>query len=362
MVLRRIKNSLKKAVKKRSPSARASARSAAAGQKRDPRRSEKNEQKQETVLMPKEMLGQHEMMVEKTKFSNPETKKRRRILPSELPQRYERDMMVLQVRDPWWLHCYWEVASSTWNGIKERLHELVYSAKRVLRVYDVSNIIFNGKNANRFFDVEVGPESMNWYIDTRGPGRSWCVDYGLKLATGEFVTILRSNTVSTPLDAPSWMTDEEWMIPEEIFARLYGLGFGMGSTSPTQGWQERMKESLSSGILSSPGLASGASPVKKKSKKDRKFWLVADCELIVYGATEPDAAVTVQGKPIRLRPDGTFTLRFALPDGKQEIPIKAVSADGIEERSITPVVSRETSRYEKVDEEALAKFHSAGQE
>jgi hypothetical protein len=114
-------------------------------------------------------------------------------------------------------------------------------------------------------------------------------------------------------------------------------------------WQERFKKALFSGILASPGITSAASPVKKRLK-EKKFWLVVDCELIVYGATEPDAQVTVQGKPIRLRQDGTFTLRYALPDGKQVIPVKAVSADKIEERTITPTVTRETKSSEIVKE------------
>ena len=84
------------------------------------------------------------------------------------------------------------------------------------------------------------------------------------------------------------------------------------------------------------------SPVKKPEKKP--FWLVVDAELIVYGATESDAKVTVQGKPIKLRKDGTFTLRFALPDGKQEIPVVAKSAKIDETRSITPIVTRRTTR------------------
>jgi len=92
--------------------------------------------------------------------------------------------------------------------------------------------------------------------------------------------------------------------------------------------------------LFSSGLSSG-SPVKKQVK-ERSFWLKVDCELIVYGATEPDAKVTVQGAPIKLRPDGTFTLRYYLPDGKQVIPVKAVAADKLEERTITPIVTRET--------------------
>ena len=47
-------------------------------------------------------------------------------------------------------------------------------------------------------------------------------------------------------------------------------------------------------------------------------------------------------KEIALRPDGTFSLRFSLPDGKQIIPVKAVSADSLDERVITPVVTKET--------------------
>jgi len=56
----------------------------------------------------------------------------------------------------------------------------------------------------------------------------------------------------------------------------------------------------------------------------------------------PDAKVTVQGQPINLRPDGTFTLRYYLPDSKQVIPVRAISVDKLEERTITPIVTRET--------------------
>jgi hypothetical protein len=298
----------------------------------------------------KEILGAQEIAIEKTKYSHPEIKKVPKVMPSELPSEYGKDKIVLQVRDPWWLHCYWEITPNTWDRLKQSLKELFHSAKKVLRVYDISQIIFDGKNAHRFFDIEINKEATSWYIDVGGSGRSWCIDYGLKLPNGEFITILRSNTVATPLDGPSWITDEEWMVPEEMFGRLYGLGFGFGQSSPVgKAWQERFKKALFSGILASPGITSAASPVKKRLK-ERKFWLVVDCELIVYGATEPDAQVTVQGKPIRLRQDGTFTLRYALPDGKQFIPVKAVSADKIEERTITPTVTRETKSSEIVKE------------
>jgi len=347
-VLRRIKDKIKKVVQKKKASAPAKTKKTVLRRKKAKTPVVASVQAF-PVEIRKELLGVQEMAVEKSKFSHPQVKKFRRSIPDELPGQYNKDLMGLQVRDPWWLHCYWEVAGNTWNSLRERLKDLFHSAKKVLRVYDVSQINFNGKNSHKFFDIEVHHESTSWYIDTGGPGRAWCVDYGLKLSNGDFITILRSNTVTTPTDGPSWITDEEWMIPEEMFGRLYGMGFGLGHSSPIgKAWQEKFKRALFSGVLSSPGMTSSGSPVRKP--KDRKFWLTVDCELIVYGATEPDAAVTIQGKPIKLRPDGTFTMRYALPDGKQVIPVKAVSSDEIEERAITPIVSRETRTSNLVKE------------
>jgi hypothetical protein len=300
----------------------------------------------------KEIYGAQETAIEQAKFSHPEVTRVRRPLPQDLPYQYDQDRIVLQVRDPWWLHAYWEIKGSTWDRLRNEFKDDFYKARRILRVYDVSQIIFNGNNAHRFFDIHLDEHANNWYIDTGGPGRSWCVDFGLLLSDGRFITIVRSNTVQTPLEGPSWITDEEWMIPEDMFARLYGMGFGLGRSSPVgRAWQERVRQALFSGALASPGMASMASPVKKAI--ERKFWLVADCELIVYGATESNAKVTVQGRPINLRQDGTFSLRFALPDGRQTIPIKAVSSDNLEERTITPTVIRDTKTSRILKETSL---------
>ena len=64
-------------------------------------------------------------------------------------------------------------------------------------------------------------------------------------------------------------------------------------------------------------------------------------ELVVHGRTEPDATVWLNQKGIKLNPDGTFSLRYALADG--EIPLKfiAQSSDGVEQRHINTRVERE---------------------
>ena len=307
-----------------------------------------SKQDKELQSFKKEAIGTRETAVERSKFYTPAAPIVRtapKIL-QELPASYGQDKIVLQVRDPWWIHSYWEITHGTIDGLKGRLGDVFYSAKLILRVYDVSHIIFDGSNAHRFFDIEINYGTTSWYVDTQGPGRSWCVDIGLRLANGEFIKIARSNTVSTPLDSPSWITDEEWMIPEDMFARLYGMGFGFGKSSPGKAWQQAMRRALFSGVLGSGGLASMASPVKKMEKA-RKFWMVVNTELIVYGATEPDAKVKVQGNPIKLRPDGTFSLRFALPDGKQVIPVEGTSNDNIDTITITPVVNKDTKYNSK---------------
>jgi len=58
------------------------------------------------------------------------------------------------------------------------------------------------------------------------------------------------------------------------------------------------------------------------------FFLTVATELIVHGATHPNAQVSISGLPIELRPDGTFTCSFALVEGELALIVEAVSTDG----------------------------------
>ena len=71
-----------------------------------------------------------------------------------------------------------------------------------------------------------------------------------------------------------------------------------------------------------------------------------EAELVVYGSTEPNARVILQGEPVPVHTDGTFTVRFSLPDSRQIIPAVASSADGVEERTIVLAVERNTKQLE----------------
>jgi hypothetical protein len=73
-----------------------------------------------------------------------------------------------------------------------------------------------------------------------------------------------------------------------------------------------------------------------------------DTELIVHGVTRPDAHVTLRGEPVKIRSDGTFAVRFNLPDRRHVLPVVASSHDGAEQRTIVLAVDRNTKVMEPV--------------
>jgi hypothetical protein len=107
-------------------------------------------------------------------------------------------------------------------------------------------------------------------------------------------------------------------------------------------------------MMSGIGFGASMPPIRP-----RQFWLVADAELIVYGATEPDATVTIGGQPIKLNPDGTFRFQMSFQDGMIDYPIMAVAADGEQPRSVHMKFERQTpARNTNSKEEAKLEWLS----
>jgi hypothetical protein len=98
------------------------------------------------------------------------------------------------------------------------------------------------------------------------------------------------------------------------------------------------------GAPTSPARAIGgiSSPAAQSAPRGKGFWFNVNAELIVYGSTEPDATVSIGGRKIKLRPDGSFSYRFALPDGNYEMPVVAISADETDGRAAELKFSRGT--------------------
>jgi len=189
--------------------------------------------------------------------------------------------------------------------------------------------------------VEVEGLISNWYLNMGLPNTEFFIDFGIRVQ-GRFIPLVRSNRVRTPRAEMSEVIDDQWMSLEEEYRTLYALsgGFrmGEGSLGLQEMMERRLLQEISSGAISS-FFGSG-----QFRERQRGFWYHLDAELIVYGATEANAKVTLQGRPVQLRPDGTFSARFALPDGEQDIPVTFVSFDEVDHATVRPRVARNTER------------------
>ncbi len=88
-------------------------------------------------------------------------------------------------------------------------------------------------------------------------------------------------------------------------------------------------------------LASSATArVSKRPQQD--FWFQADAELIIHGATEPGATVTIGGHSIKLKPDGTFHLRVPFTQSLIDYLMTAVTSDEQQTRIIHKKFFQET--------------------
>ncbi len=253
-----------------------------------------------------------------------------------------KDRIIVMIRDPYWLHAYWELSRSTLGRAQAALGQEWHTAKPILRLLDVSSEDTTSSSERHIRDIEIHGGVNNWYIDVNNPPRSFRVDVGYLSKRGKFFVLARSNVVNTPRAGASDVLDQNWSSVQDEYRKIYHQSGGVNGSQTTdlrEIFEEVLRRPMHS--LSLQSLGNGALPMP-----GRGFHFEIDAELIVYGATEPNSKVTLQGEPVQLRPDGTFTVRFSLPDSRQIIPAVASSPDGVEERTIVLAVERNTKELE----------------
>lgn len=314
----------------------------------------------------------------------------------ELPEAYGTQGLLLTARDPHWLYSAWDLS-------REQLRK--YNAQSVDR-HLILRIYRDEVKGEPFREIHVHPESRNWFAHVGLGGTKFVATLGYYRKNGQWITVSTSTPTFTPPDRMSddlsvWF---ETLPPDLQFSHLLKLvkravsenvplvealqqlrtaGFAglpepkdlfsqrwtaeqeralsevvkmdvvrrvwMGSLEITELIRRQLAQemwSVSAAQLARPEAWSGAiSSVSSPFggiEKGRGFWFNVNAELIIYGATEPDARVSVGGRAIKLRPDGSFSYRFALPDGTYDLPAVATSADGEDTRQAALQFSRRT--------------------
>jgi len=334
---------------------------------------------------------------------------------ADLPAGYGDSRIVLLPRDPQWAYTYWDVP----NEHKEELRRQG-GQQLALRIYDVTDINIEYQSPHSIQEYPADELAREWYIPVPVSDRDYVIDVGYRAADGRWLVLARSTRVHIPPVYPSdWIEDvfitvnfeedlrgqtQYELVPpakkvaavngydnggysnensNPLYDQIFGLAesaeaqrvagsiFGSMHQVPASARPEQAISSyvfpsgvgmwavptasgltMSGAGMSGVGFSASAVPVRP-----RQFWLIADAELIVYGATEPDATVTIGGRPIQLNPDGTFRFQMSFQDGLIDYPILAVAADGEQTRSIHMNFNRETpSRNTNTKEEAVLEW------
>jgi hypothetical protein len=257
-----------------------------------------------------------------------------------------KERIVLIVRDSYWLQASWIIARASVERARAAMGADWHSAEPVLRLLEVAH----GASANTaeqvVRDIPVHGGVNNWYIDVENPPSRYRVLIGYRATSGRFYTLFRSNIVLTPEPGACDPIDGHWQDIAEDYERIYSLSdndSGTGSNDLREMFEERLQRPMIDFKNDSAGLDPDLS---FRREKDLPFEV--DAELIVYGSTAPGASVTLAGAPVRLRPDGTFTVRMELPDRRQVLPVVASSRDGLRQRTTVVAVERNTKVMEPV--------------
>lgn len=309
-----------------------------------------------------------------------------------LPDSYGTGKLFLTARDPHWLYAHWDLPR------EEQFRHNARSVDRhlILRLYAAA------KPESPATEVHVHPESKHWFIHVEYAGETYTTELGYYQSGRKWKSLSTSAPQRTPPDNISADSTVKFAtIPAELsFETMLTLLKETAGEAGTQNtplalvvdkirpharehfpktataseWTPEQEQALA-GVLAAdqagvalPGSeeflaektgpefsfnfeTGEAAPLPAPTSyvssffggaAQKDFWFTVNAELIIYGATEPNATVTFAGKQIQLRSDGSFRFRFALPDGQYELPVTAVSADGTDGRAAELKFTRAT--------------------
>jgi hypothetical protein len=274
---------------------------------------------------------------------------------SELPSH-----ITFLPRDPQWAYAFWEISARD-----QQRAAAAGATQLALRVADVTGLPLGAVHANSLQELVVAQGAREWHLPMPLSDRDYRVELGYRTQSGGWFSLATSSVARMPAQEPAAVVADAFVpfsleapiaaLPAAALSsggveheRIYQLSAASAARSRRVGSEvlhEWDQDSARSSGLNDSGAglwASGRSESGSGIVRPRSFWLVADAELIVYGATEPSARLSIGDQEIPLEADGTFRVHVPFRDGEQLYPIRAVAADGEQERSIRLEFERRT--------------------
>ena len=261
------------------------------------------------------------------------------------------DRLILMVRDPYWLHAHWDITRQSVDRAKASLAENWHTVKPILRLLKMEDSGTTSNAETVAKDIEIHGGVRNWYIEVDNPPSRFRMLMGYITAGERFYELARSNTVITPAPGGKSATDDHWADIAKDAEHIYAMSGGYGDDTQTgdltEVFEEQLKRTMDADVLSQFG--SGA---EGSLKRHKHFHFDVDAELIVFGSTHPEAHVAVGTEPVKVRTDGSFSIRMPLPDRRQVLAATAKSRDGVDEQTVVIAVERNTKVMEPLSLDA----------
>ena len=271
-----------------------------------------------------------------------------------LPEAYGTGKVWLAARDPHWLYAHWDLTLAQ----QRQYNTLSADRHLVVRVHPGTI------GARPVTEAHVHPESRHWFIHVDRADTRYVAELGYYQRPHQWVAVAISPPAVTPADTVS--TDQtvrfatipskvplkqlavlaKRAVPPDLppadaarkraLAELVALQSvrqaRAGSSDIAELVRGRGGKEISAAQLAQPAPLGGevesiSSPMAPAEQRPGGFWFNVNAELVIYGATEPGASVTIAGRPIQLRSDGTFSCRCSLPDGDHAVTVSAMSAE-----------------------------------
>lgn len=259
------------------------------------------------------------------------------------------DRIICVVRDPYWLQAYWEITKSTVERVRVAMAERWFDTKPVLRLLEITSDANSAGVERVVKEIPIHGGVRNWYIDVPEPPKSYRIALGYATNGGKFYLIAKSNMVTTPTPDHEAF-DHNWTDISENYKKFYAMSGGYNGTENTESttdlqsvFEEKMRRPMN--VPAFVRLGSGLN----HSHYDFEFSV--DAYMVIEGSALPTANVTLAGEPLKLRDDGTFTVKMDLPERRQVLPIVASSRDGTQQRTTVLAIERNTKVMEPISKE-----------
>ncbi len=242
------------------------------------------------------------------------TRHKNRQMKSSSPRQLD-DSLRAEVCNCYWVQLAWELSSKTLSRAESALSSEWLRSTPILRTFELLADQNDSDRLNRTRDIEIFGDSDSWFLQIEKPGSRYQFVLGYLAPSGRFFSLAKSGIVQTP--KPGAQGSLERAAIPQTHNQTRHKEYRVGDSNV---WRIGEFNTQKSDPLK---LAYGT----QKSAQDRDFGeyrFRLDAEVTIHGISQPGSSLSVHGEPVQLREDGSFSVKYSLPNGRHVIPFVSI--------------------------------------